>query len=83
MQSLVNRWNKHLAENNMTYREHWLFAVSHGISCIFAGIYLIIHGFLPCFYRHTGSELVHQLEKDFNNHANRHNKEKAKINTYE
>jgi len=49
----------------MTYREHWMFAVSHGLGCLKAGMYLLIHGFLPCFYEKAGSKLVHKLEKDF------------------
>ena len=65
MQSLVKRWKLHLKNNNMTYCDHFRFAVGHGITCLKAGIYLIIHGFFPCFYQHAGSELVHELEKDF------------------
>lgn len=49
----------------MTYCGHWTFAVSHGLSCIRAGLYLITHGILPCFYEKAGSELIHELEKDF------------------
>jgi hypothetical protein len=68
MSSLVNRWKEHLSENKMTYGQHWVFAVGHGLGCIRAGIYLCIHGMLPCFYRHAGSKLVHILEKDFVDH---------------
>jgi len=52
----------------MTYCEHFVFAVGHGLGCIRAGIYLCIHGILPCFYRHAGSKLVHKLEIDFVDH---------------
>ncbi len=62
---LIKKWIKHLSENNMTYREHLVFAVGHGIICVKAGLYLIIHGLFPCFYQHAGSELVHNLEKVF------------------
>jgi hypothetical protein len=65
--NLHNRWYNHLKHNNMTYCKHWLFAVGHGITCLKAGLYLIIHGFFPCFYEHAGSELVHELEKVFTN----------------
>jgi hypothetical protein len=65
IQKLKQKWIEHLDRNNMTYREHWTFAVSHGLGCLRAGMYLIIHGFLPCFYEKTGSKLVHELEKDF------------------
>jgi hypothetical protein len=66
--NLRKRWKKHLSENKMTYREHWKFAVSHGLICLEAGLFLIIHGFLPCFLERTGSALVRKLQKSFNNH---------------
>jgi len=49
----------------MTYCEHWMFAVCHGLRCIKAGFCLILHGNFPCFLVHTGSELIHKLEQDF------------------
>lgn len=64
---LAKKWKDHLAENNMTYREHFMFAIRHGFRCIFAGLYLIIHGVLPCFYQSVGSKLVHKLAKVFEN----------------
>lgn len=42
-----------------------MFAVGHGLQCIKAGIYLIIHGFLPCFFRSAGSKLIHKLDESF------------------
>lgn len=74
MQSLVKIGKEHLSENSMTYCEHWRFAVGHGLGCIKAGLYLCIHGFLPCFYRHAGSKLVHKLEKVFTERENELNK---------
>jgi len=65
---LTNKWKRHLIENNMTYREHLLFAVSHGLICLEAGLLLIIHGLLPCFFEHTGSFLVRKLKKSFDVH---------------
>jgi hypothetical protein len=62
---LIGRWKNHLKENNMTYCKHLMFAVGHGITCLNAGLYLIIHGLFPCFYERVGSELVHKLEKVF------------------
>ena len=61
----LNRWNKHLSENQMTYCEHLLFALGYGFACIKAGGYLIIHGLLPCFYEKSGSNLIHTLDKAF------------------
>ncbi len=74
--NLLNKWLKHLSENNMTYREHLLFAVSHGLICIEAGLLLIIHGMLPCFFERTGSTLVRKLNKSFTLHRREKNEPK-------
>lgn len=66
--NLKYRWTKHLSENNMTYWEHFKFAVGHGLCCIKAGVYLCIHGLMPCFRRRAGSRLVRRLNKDFTEH---------------
>lgn len=63
--TLRKKWNEHLNENNMTYWQHLKFAVGHGLICIRAGIYLCIHGLLPCFRRRAGTRLVQRLEKVF------------------
>lgn len=62
------RWKEHLANNSMTYKSHFMFAASHGVRCIKAGVLLIIHALLPCYWRRTGSMLVHELSKDFFEH---------------
>lgn len=58
----------HLKRNKMTYRDHFVFAASHGVRCVKAGVYLLIHSLLPCFYRRAGSNLVAELEKEFTEH---------------
>ena len=63
--TLRKKWNEHLNENNMTYWQHLKFAVGHGFICIRAGIYLCVHGLLPCFRRRAGTRLVQRLEKVF------------------
>jgi hypothetical protein len=72
--TLSSKWKEHLGKNNMSYCDHWKFAVGYGYQCIKAGIYLCIHGFLPCFYRHAGSKLVHKLEKVFTEREHELNK---------
>lgn len=72
------RWNEHLKENNMTYWQHLKFAVGHGLCCVKAGIYLCIHGLMPCFRRRAGSRLVRRLNKDFTDHKYDIITEKAK-----
>ena len=63
--ALKKKWNEHLAENNMTYWQHFKFDVGHGLICIRDGVYLCIHGFMPCFRRRAGTKLVQRLEKVF------------------
>lgn len=75
--NLKNRWTQHLSENNMTYWKHFKFAVGHGLCCIKAGVYLCIHGLMPCFRRRAGSRLVRRLNKDFTDHKYDIIKEKA------
>ena len=54
----------------MTYWQHLKFAVGHGVCCIKAGLFLCVHGLLPCFRRRAGERLVHRLYKDFIEHKN-------------
>jgi hypothetical protein len=70
MSRLVTKWKSHLDNNNMTYWQHWKFAVGHGLGCLKAGVYLCIHGMFPCWYRKAGTKLVHKLEKDFTERQN-------------
>ena len=53
--TLKEKWTEHLSKNDMTYWQHWKFAVGHGLICIRAGVYLCIHGFMPCFRRKSGN----------------------------
>ena len=55
----------HLAENDMTYWEHFRFASSYGIYCIYHGILLIAHSIIPAYFATTGSNLVNKLNKVF------------------
>ena len=71
---LKEKWSEHLHKNDMTYWQHWKFAVGHGLICIRAGVYLCIHGFMPCFRRKAGTRLVHRLEKVFTERENELNK---------
>jgi hypothetical protein len=63
--NLYKKWIQHLKENNMTYLEHLIFALFYGICCLLAGLYLIIHSVLPCFFPTIGSDLVNKLSKRF------------------
>jgi hypothetical protein len=65
---LIKRAKNHLNSNHMTYCQHLVFAVSHGLLCLEAGLLLIIHGFFPCFFEQTGSKLVRKLKLSFDIH---------------
>lgn len=63
--NLQKLWTDHLKENNMTYKEHLVFALFYGLCCLLAGTYLIVHSILPCFFPTAGSDLVTKLSKRF------------------
>lgn len=63
--SFIAKAKKHLMENKMTYTGHLIFATKHGLACLKAGVYLVVHGFLPCFFSRAGSNLVEKLNKVF------------------
>lgn len=65
---MINKSIKHLKDNNMSYYEHIKFAGKHGLSCIKAGIFLIIHGVIPALFPRAGSKLVNKLNKNFTKH---------------
>ena len=65
---LIKHGQQHLEDNNMTYVQHWKFAVGHGLICLEAGFFLIVHGFFPCFFQKAGSILFRTLNKSFNQH---------------
>lgn len=65
---LLKEAQYHLKNNNMTYIQHWKFAVGHGLLCLKAGLLLIVHGFMPCFFQRSGSILVRILNKSFDQH---------------
>ena len=49
----------------MTYYQHFKFAMVHGVICLVAGISLIIHAVLPCWFQTAGSDLVTLLANVF------------------
>ncbi len=65
--NLKKKWINHLQQNNMTYFEHMIFAMTYGVIAIFAGCLLIVHSILPCFFQYSGSSLVKKLNKGFSN----------------
>ena len=66
--SIYRKAVDHLRENKMTYIGHLRFAGGHGLRCLKAAVYLIIHAIAPCWFRRAGSQLVERMERDFTNH---------------
>lgn len=63
--NLISQAKAHLKSNNMSYVQHLLFALYHGVLCLISGIMLIIHGLMPCFFQTSGSDLADLLNKTF------------------
>lgn len=53
----------HLKEENVTYWEHWKFAMQFGLVMVLAGGCVIIHAFFPEFFKNTGSSVVRAMAK--------------------
>jgi hypothetical protein len=64
--NIKQKWTEHLKENNISYNEHFVFAMFYGVNCCIAGFYLIVHAIFPCFFLTAGSDLVTKLSKTFN-----------------
>jgi hypothetical protein len=62
---MIKQIRQHLQENNMTYWQHLKFAASYGFTCVVAGLLLIFHSLLPCFFQTSGRDLLRTLEVVF------------------
>jgi hypothetical protein len=47
---VIKESKKHLADNNMTYWEHFIFAFMFMIECLKMVLALIVHMFIPAFF---------------------------------
>lgn len=65
---MIQRSRDHLRRNRMTYTGHMRFAAWHGAFCIRAGVMLLVHSVLPCWYERAGSEHVRRLKESFDRH---------------
>ena len=62
---LRDKWVEHLAENDVTYWQHLKFAMGHGLTCLWSGVYLIVHSILPCYGIKSGGDLCKILNEHF------------------
>ncbi len=60
---MLNIFTKHTRAVNETYLNHLWFSIKHGIELWFAGMILILHGFLPFLFENTTSNLVVNLSE--------------------
>ncbi len=67
---IIKKSVEHLNQNKMNYWQHFIFACGHGVKCIKAGFFLIIHSIIPALFPKTGSNLVKKLNKSFTDHLN-------------
>ena len=54
-----------MEDNDMTYWEHFRFASSYGVNCIYYGLLLIFHSLIPAYFGLAGSKLTNKLNKVF------------------
>ena len=57
---------QHPEEQNMTYLEHLKHACSYGIQALGCSIIFIVHGFIPCLFKKTGSSMIEHLNSQLN-----------------
>jgi hypothetical protein len=65
----------HLDDNAMTYWQHWRFAAYHGAVCIWSGVLLLVHAFVPAWFQEAGSTLVRRLGESFDQGKEKHGAE--------
>ena len=63
--SMFKKTIKHLEDNDMTYWEHFRFASSYGVNCIYYGLLLILHSLIPAYFGLAGGKLTNKLNKVF------------------
>ena len=58
----VGGWTMgHLKDENVTYFQHWWFAIRFGLVMLLAGGCVIIHAFFPELFKTTGSSVVRAM----------------------
>ena len=65
-------FEKHLAEANKTYTEHFAFAFKAGFILLWAAVTSIVHAFIPSLFAFTSQKIVMNLAE-----ASRRQREKS------
>jgi hypothetical protein len=76
----INPIKQHLIEADEKYFEHFSFAFKSGTQLLGAGIALITHSILPCFFTTTASRNVRKINEKFQHRVEQKNIRKSKIN---
>lgn len=58
----MNTLSSHLYFSNQTYIEHFKDSIKYSIKSFKAGIYFLIHAFVPDLCVSSGSEEIHEIE---------------------
>lgn len=56
----------HLEDTQMTYWQHWCFAMCYAKCCLKCAAKLFIHAWLPDVFPTAGKDLACRMQKDFN-----------------
>ena len=62
---------KHLRDINMSYSQHFLFAMDLSNKLFKGSIQSLIHGIFPNFYETSTTDLIKEIDDKFKSHGNR------------
>ena len=62
---------KHLRDINMSYSQHFLFAMDLSNKLFKGSIQSLIHGIFPNFYETSTTDLMKEIDDKFKSHGNR------------
>jgi hypothetical protein len=57
--------NRHLENTNMTYWQHWCFAMCHAKCCCVCAVKLFVHAWMPNVFTTAGTDLVCKMKSHF------------------
>ena len=60
---------KHQEEQKMTYVEHLKHACFYSIQAFKSSVIFLVHGFFPCLFQKTGSEIIKDLNDQLSMNA--------------
>ena len=72
---------KHPEEQNMTYVEHLKHACCYSIQAFKSSVIFLVHGFFPCLFQKTGSEIIKDLNDQLSMNASISNNVNDNVNS--